>query len=98
MARYRVPSNTGKLRVVVAPGGKFAAWNGKTDKNEFRILCRSKKVAEEVARVVNSRAHHGEIDVLDTGVMVPDEQQLTLQTGRLTRKERHIRSRQTDES
>jgi hypothetical protein len=65
MARYSVPPNVGKVRVAVAMGGKYAVWNGKTDKNEFRILVRTRKQAEEVARIINSRQHQGEVNVWD---------------------------------
>lgn len=71
MTLYRIPHNTGKVRVVVAQGGNFAAWNGKHGKHEFRVLTRSRKLAEEVARIINTRVHHGLIDVLDHGVVVP---------------------------
>jgi len=63
MARYSVPPNVGKVRVAMAIGGKYAVWNGKQGKNEFRIIVRSKKQAEEVARVINEKGHQGEIEV-----------------------------------
>lgn len=66
MALYRIPHNTGKVRVVMYLGGSFAVWNGKTDKkHEFRILCRTRKTAEEVARKINTKDHNGEIEVLN---------------------------------
>jgi hypothetical protein len=90
MARYSIPSNTGKLRVVVGHGGTFAAWNGKIGPLEFRVLARTKKIAEEVARIVNAREHHGAIDVLDSGVSVPDAEdvQRDIERARLPRAKR----------
>ena len=45
-------------------GGVFAAWNGKQGKNEFKILCRSKKQAAEICAIVNGKKHDGFIEVL----------------------------------
>jgi hypothetical protein len=70
MARYQIPHNTGKVRVAVFHGGKFAVWNGKTGKHEFRILVRTKKQADEVARIINEKRHNGAIEVLDSGAVV----------------------------
>ena len=65
MARYNVPSNTGKVRIVMFLGGKYCVWNGKHDKpHEFRIVCRDRKQAEEVAGIINRREHDGTIEVL----------------------------------
>ncbi|MDB5327926.1 MAG: hypothetical protein JWM57_3495 [Phycisphaerales bacterium] len=64
MARYSIPPNTGKVRVATYHGGVFAAWNGKQGKNEFKILCRSKKQAEEICAIVNGKKHDGFIEVL----------------------------------
>jgi len=44
-------------------GGAYAVWNGKTGKNEFRILVRTKKQAEELARQINEKRHNGEVEV-----------------------------------
>ena len=63
MAKYSVPPNIGKVRVAVAIGGKWAVWNGKQGKNEFRILVRNRKQAEEVAKIINEKRHDGEIEV-----------------------------------
>jgi hypothetical protein len=63
MPKISVPSNTGKVRVAMGLGGKFTVWNGKQGKNEFVILCRTRKQAEEVARKINSRDHNGEVVV-----------------------------------
>ena len=63
MAKYPVPPNVGKVRVAMALGGMYAVWNGKQGKDEFRILVRTKKQAEEVAKVINAKQHAGEVDV-----------------------------------
>ena len=63
--KHSVPPNTGKVRVAVAIGGKWAVWNGKQGKNEFRILVRNRKQAEEVAKMINEKRHSGEIEVWD---------------------------------
>ena len=63
MAKYSVPSNTGKVRVAMGVGGMFAVWNGKQGKNEFRILVRTRKQAEELAKIINEKKHNGEVDV-----------------------------------
>jgi hypothetical protein len=63
MAKYTVPQNVGKVRVAVALGGKYAVWNGKSGKHEFRILVRTKKQAEEVAKIINAKEHAGEVEV-----------------------------------
>jgi hypothetical protein len=63
MAKYSVPPNTGKVRVAMAGGGRYAVWNGKQGKNEFRILVRTRKQAEELAQVINSKSHSGEVEV-----------------------------------
>ena len=64
MARYSIPPNTGKVRVATYHGGVFAVWNGKQGKNEFKILVRSKKQAEEVVAIINGKQHDGSIEVL----------------------------------
>jgi hypothetical protein len=63
MPKVSVPPNTGKVRVAMGLGGKFTVWNGKQGKNEFVIVCRNRKQAEEVARKINSRDHDGEVVV-----------------------------------
>jgi hypothetical protein len=63
MPKISVPPNTGKVRVAMGLGGRFTVWNGKQGKNEFVILCRNRKQAEEVARKINSRDHNGEVVV-----------------------------------
>ena len=63
MAKYAIPKNLGKVRVAMGVGGAYAVWNGKQGKEEFRILCRSRKQAEEVAKVINEKKHDGEVEV-----------------------------------
>jgi hypothetical protein len=63
MAKYPVPPNVGKVRVAMALGGRYAVWNGKQGKHEFRILVRTKKQAEEVAKMINEKAHAGAVEV-----------------------------------
>jgi hypothetical protein len=64
MARYRVPQNTGKVRVAMGVAGTYADWNGKQGKNEFKILVRTRKQAEEVAKIINEKKHDGYVEVL----------------------------------
>jgi hypothetical protein len=63
MPKYKVPENTGKVRVAMGVGGAYAVWNGKQGKNEFRILVRTRKQAEELAKMINEKRHNGEVDV-----------------------------------
>jgi shikimate 5-dehydrogenase len=63
MAKYSVPSNTGKVRVAMGIGGRYAVWNGKQGKNEFRIYVRTRKQAEELAKIINEKKHGGEVEV-----------------------------------
>jgi hypothetical protein len=58
-----IPPNTGKVRVAMTLGGKYTVWNGKQGKHEFAITCRNRKQAQEIARIINSRQHKGEIVV-----------------------------------
>ena len=64
MALYQIPPNVGKVRVAMALGNKFAVWNGKQGRDEFRILCKTRKQAEEVAQKINRKDHPGQIEVL----------------------------------
>lgn len=64
MARYRIPQNTGKVKVAMGVAGTYAVWNGKQGKHEFRILVRTRKQAEEVAKLINEKRHDGYIEVL----------------------------------
>jgi hypothetical protein len=61
--KYEIPKNVGKVRVMMALGGKYAVWNGKHGKAKFEILVRTRKRAEEAARKINARDHGGEIEV-----------------------------------
>ena len=63
MARYNIPQNTGKVRIAMGVSGTFAVWNGKQGKNEFKILVRSKKQAEELVKLINSKQHEGFVEV-----------------------------------
>ena len=63
--KYSIPPNIGRVRVMMASGGKYAVWNGKDKKLKFEILCRTRQLAEEVARKINNKEHNGEIEVLN---------------------------------
>ena len=63
MARYEIPEKVGKVRVAMALGGKFAVWNGKQGEGEFRIVCRNRKEAQEIADKINRKDHDGSIEV-----------------------------------
>ena len=63
MARYDIPQNVGKVRVAMALGGKFVVWNGKQGKGEFRIICRDRKHATELAGRINRKEHEGFVEV-----------------------------------
>ena len=63
MARIEIPKNLGKVRVAMALGGKYAVWNGKQGKHEFRVIVRTRKQAEEIARQINEKQHGGVVEV-----------------------------------
>ena len=63
MARYEIPEKLGKVRVAMALGGKFAVWNGKQGRGEFRIVCRNRKEATDIAGRINRKEHEGFIEV-----------------------------------
>ena len=63
--KYTIPANVGKVRVMMALGGRYAVWNGKDGRARFEILCRKRKTAEEVAMKINAKDHSGEIEVLN---------------------------------
>jgi hypothetical protein len=63
MVRINVPPNTGKVRVAMTLGGKYTVWNGKQGKHEFAVTCRNRKQAEEIARIINTKQHDGEVEV-----------------------------------
>ncbi len=63
--KYSIPPNIGKVRVMMALGGRYAVWNGKDGRAKFEIVCRKRKTAEEVAQKINTKDHNGEIEVLN---------------------------------
>ena len=63
MAKYTIPPNTGKVRVAMTLGHKITVWNGKQGKDEFVIVCRDRKQAQESAEKINRKQHDGEIAV-----------------------------------
>ena len=63
MAKYTIPPNTGKVRVAMTLGHKITVWNGKQGRDEFVIVCRNRKQAEELADKINKKRHNGEIVV-----------------------------------
>lgn len=63
--KYTIPPNIGKVRVVMALGGRYAVWNGKDKKEKFEILCRKRQTAEEIAKRINKNDHKGEVEVLN---------------------------------
>jgi len=63
MAQYIIPPNTGKVRVVMGLGGTYVVWNGKNDANEFKIVCRTKKTANQVMKIINEKLHNGSVEV-----------------------------------
>ena len=63
MARYNIPSNSGKVRVAMYLGNKFVVWNGKFGKHELKVFCRDRKQADEVAGMINRKEHDGTIEV-----------------------------------
>jgi hypothetical protein len=63
MALYKIPQNTGKLRVAKGLGHRWVAWNGKQGQYEFTIPCKDRKQAEEVCAIINSKDRPKEIEV-----------------------------------
>ena len=63
MARYEIPKNLGKVRVAKTLGGKFAVWNGKQGRDEFRIVCRNRKEATAIAERINRKEHDGFLEL-----------------------------------
>jgi hypothetical protein len=64
MATYTIPKNLGKVKVAMGLGNLYMVWNGKQGPGEFSIPCRTRKQAEEVARMINEKRHNGAIEVL----------------------------------
>ena len=63
MPRYTIPPNIGKVRVAITLGNKYVVWNGKQGPNEFRITCRDRRQASEVAQKINALKKGGEVEV-----------------------------------
>ena len=63
MAKFSIPPNTGKVRVAMTLGHKYTVWTGTQGKNEFSIVCRTRKEAEAIAKQINGKKHNGEIVV-----------------------------------
>ena len=36
-------------------GGKYTVWNGKQGKHEFAIVCRNRKQAEEIVKLIKAK-------------------------------------------
>jgi hypothetical protein len=51
--RHEIPPKIGKVRVAVTLGNKYAVWNGKNGKAEFRILCKDRREATQIAAKIN---------------------------------------------
>jgi hypothetical protein len=51
------------VRVAMGMGGKYTVWNGKQGKHEFAIVCRDRRQAEEIAKLLNSKDRPKEIEV-----------------------------------
>lgn len=64
MATYSIPPNTGKVRVAKYLGHKWVVWNGKQGQFEFKIICKDRKQAEQVAKIINEKKHDGSIEVM----------------------------------
>ncbi len=48
--------------MVMALGGRFAVWNGKDRELKFEIVCRKRKTATELVRIINSGQHNGAVE------------------------------------
>lgn len=64
MATYTIPKNLGKVRIAKGIAHRWMVWNGKQGRGEFSVVCRDRKQAEEVAKIINNKQHNGEIEVL----------------------------------
>jgi hypothetical protein len=64
MATYEIPKNLGKVRVAKGLAHRWTVWNGKQGRGEFVIVCKDRKQAEEVAKIINSKQHTGMIEVM----------------------------------
>ncbi len=61
MAKYEIPQNVGKVRVAITLGNKITVWNGKQGKDEFTIICKSRKQAGEICEMINVKRQRGGI-------------------------------------
>jgi hypothetical protein len=64
MALYSIPPNTGRVRVAMGLGGTYVVWNGKFGKHKFEIAVRRREQAEQIAKLINTKQHDGQIEVL----------------------------------
>lgn len=64
MATYEIPQNVGKVRVAMYLGHRWVVWNGKQGQHEFKIVCKDRKQAEAVAKILNTKQHNGKIEVM----------------------------------
>lgn len=62
MAKVKIPPNAGKVKVAMTLGGKWTVWNGKQGPNEFVIVLKNRRQANEVAQIINSKQHNGEVE------------------------------------
>jgi hypothetical protein len=61
--RYEVAANIGKVRVAVTLGNKYCVWNGKQGPGEFRIACKDKRQATQLAQQINQLRGKGTVEV-----------------------------------
>lgn len=64
MAQVRIPPNIGKVRVAITQGHKWTVWNGKQGRHEFVIICRDRRHAEEICRIINEKRHEGFVEIV----------------------------------
>ncbi|HEV8608188.1 MAG TPA: hypothetical protein VGQ99_22825 [Tepidisphaeraceae bacterium] len=62
--KYTIPKNLGKVRVAKGLAHRWMVWNGKQGRGEFAIVCKDRKQAEQVARMINDKEHGDEIEVM----------------------------------
>jgi hypothetical protein len=61
--KHEVPPNIGKVRVAVTLGNKYVVWNGKQGRGEFKIACRDKRQAAQLAQQINQLREGGTVEV-----------------------------------
>jgi len=61
--KHEVPANIGKVRVAVTLGNKYVVWNGKQGRGEFRIACKDKRQATQLAQQINQLREGGTVEV-----------------------------------